>query len=167
MTLAEQFPYCVICPIIENPPPEEAGLRIHEGEYWRVALRGANQALLGASYITLKDHKESLADLSAAEDDEFVVIRNRLIRAVGAAFDPDGINLTCLMNDAFLPTSDPDFVPQPHIHYHFYPRYKDERTVGGVTFRDPEFGQYLRGSDVQPASPALARAIVSNIQQHF
>lgn len=88
MSLTEQYPFCEICPIIENPDPQEADFRIHEGDFWRVTLRD-NQALLGTSFITLKDHKSGLEELSLDEDDEFRDIRNRLIGAVGIAYEPD------------------------------------------------------------------------------
>jgi diadenosine tetraphosphate (Ap4A) HIT family hydrolase len=91
---SEQFPYCEICPIIENPSQLDIDYRIHEGEAWRVTLRD-NQALLGTTYITLKEHKEGLEELLSPEE-EFRVIRNRLISAAGVAFAPDGVNFPAL-----------------------------------------------------------------------
>lgn len=166
MALAEQFPYCEICPIIENPQQQDIDFRIHEGEAWRVTLRD-NQALLGTTFITLKDHKEGLEQLSREEDEEFVVIRNRLIGAVGIAFAPDGVNLSCLMNFAFRPNDDPNFTPQPHVHYHFKPRYRTPRTVADETFTDPEFADYLKVGRGQRVTPELGRIITARIQENF
>jgi ATP adenylyltransferase len=160
------FPYCEICPIIENPQQQDIDFRIHEGEAWRVTLRD-NQALLGTTFITLKEHKESLAQLSGEEDEEFRVIRNRLIGAVGTAFAPDGVNLSCLMNYAFRPNGDPDFTPQPHVHYHFKPRYSEPRTIAGETFTDPEFADYLRVGRGQRATTGLGKIIVARIKEGF
>lgn len=52
------FPYCEICPIIENPSQQDIDFRIHEGEAWRVTLRD-NQALLGTtrSFLPFILHK--------------------------------------------------------------------------------------------------------------
>ena len=166
MASAEQFPYCEICPIIDNPEQQDIDLRIHEGEAWRVALRD-NQALLGTTFITLKSHKEGLEQLSQEEDEEFRVIRNRLIGAVGTAFTPDGINLSCLMNYAFRPNGDPNFKPQPHVHYHFKPRYSTPRTVAGENFTDPEFADYLRAGRGHNVTPELGKIIVARICENF
>lgn len=166
MASSQQFPYCEICPIIENPSQQDVEYRIHEGEAWRVTLRD-NQALLGTTYITLKDHKEGLERLSPQEDEEFTVIRNRLIGAVGVAFAPDVVNLSCLINLAFRPNGDPDFVPQPHIHYHFKPRYSESRTVANETFTDPEFADYLKDGRDQRVIPEVGRVIVARIKENF
>lgn len=167
MASSEQFPYCEICPIIENPPPMDLEYRIHEGEAWRVTLRGGNQALLGTTFVTHKDHVESLDQLSPQDDEEFIVIRNRLIRAVGVAFAPDVVNISCLMNDALRPNGDPGFKPQPHVHYHFKPRYSKPRTVAGETFTDPEFASYLSGGRGQPVASKVGRIIVARIKENF
>jgi ATP adenylyltransferase len=166
MTSSELFPYCEICPIIKNPQQQDIDFRIYEGENWRVTLRD-NQALLGTTFITLKQHKESLAHLSPEEDEEFTVIRNRLIGAVGVAFAPDVINLSCLMNYAFRPNGDPNFVPQPHVHYHFKPRYREPRIIAGEMFTDPEFADYLKIGRGQRVTPALGKFIVGRIRENF
>jgi diadenosine tetraphosphate (Ap4A) HIT family hydrolase len=166
MVSSEQFPYCEICPIIENPSQQDIEYRIHEGEAWRVTLRD-NQALLGTTYITLKEHKEGLEQLTPQEDEEFTVIRNRLIGAVGVAFAPDGVNLSCLMNFAFRPNGDPNFVPQPHVHYHFKPRYSEPCTVAGETFTDPEFADYLKIGRGQRVTLEVGRIIVARIKENF
>jgi ATP adenylyltransferase len=166
MVSTEQFPYCEICPIIENPSQQDIDFRIYEGDAWRVTLRD-NQALLGTSFLTLKEHKAGLEHLSAAEDEEFIVIRNRLIGAVGVAFAPDNVNISCLMNDAFQPSDDPKFTPQPHVHYHFKPRYSSPRTVADATFIDPEFGHYLRVGRQEFVAPGVGRTIAARIRENF
>jgi diadenosine tetraphosphate (Ap4A) HIT family hydrolase len=166
MASAEQFPYCEICPIIENPQQQDIDFRIHEGEAWRVTLRD-NQALLGTTFITLKGHKEGLEQLSYDDDEEFRTIRNRLIGAVGVAFAPDGVNLSCLMNYAFRSNGNPDFTPQPHVHYHFKPRYSTPRTVAGETFTDPEFADYLKIGRGQRVMPEVGKVIVARIRENF
>lgn len=166
MSLSEQNPYCEICPIIENPAPQEVDMQIHEGEFWRVTLRD-NQALLGTSFVTLKDHKEGLEQLSREEDYEFIDIRNRLIGALGLSFEPDVVNWSCLMNLAFKPNDDPKFKPQPHVHWHFKPRYNQSRQVGGRVFSDPEFGSYIRRARTQKVSPELGKLIAGRIKEHF
>jgi diadenosine tetraphosphate (Ap4A) HIT family hydrolase len=163
---SNQFPYCEICPIVENPSPQAVANLIHEGEAWRVSLSD-NQAQLGAAYIALKGHKEGLEKLSPQEDGEFITIRNRLITAVTTAFAPDGVNLAFLVNLAFRPNGDPDFVPQPHVHYILKPRYGGPRTVAGETFTDPEFGGYLRIRRDQQVAPEVGSIIVARIREGF
>ena len=166
MASAESFPYCEICPIIEHPSQQDIDYRLYEGEHWRVTLRD-NQALLGTSFITLKEHKEGLEKLSPEEDAEFIVIRNRLIGAVGTAFAPDGVNISCLMNYAFRPNGDPGFEPQPHVHYHCKPRYSGLRTVGGKVFVDPEFGDYLRAGRGHKIAPEIGAIITARIRNEL
>jgi|GEM_PF-2057413 len=168
-SMATQFPYCEICPIIENPSQKELAMRIYEGDHWLVTLRRHNQALLGTSFITLKEHRESLPDLTREQDEEFRVIRNGFIHAVGAAFRAESnLNLYCLMNYAFKSSNDdPNFVPQPHVHYHAKPRYSGPRTIGGVEFTDPEFGGPLELRRTQAVSLPIGKIIVADIKAHF
>lgn len=166
MASTEQFPHCEICPIIENPSQQDIDFRIHEGDAWRVTLRD-NQALLGTAFINLKEHRPGLEQLTPDEEQEFIVIRNRLIGAVGTAFVPDNVNISSLMNYAFQPNGDPDFTPQPHVHYHFKPRYGGPRTVAGETFVDPEFGDYLRAGRKQIVTPEVGKIITARIQENF
>ena len=165
MSLAEH-PYCEICPIVENPPPLDLDFRIYEGDAWRATLR-ENQALLGTTYVTLKQHKESLEELTATEREELWTIYDGLSKAVKGVFSADLVNFSCLMNLAYRPTGDPNFVPQPHVHWHFKPRYSGDRRVGGETFTDPEFGSYLKLSRTQNVSLPVGGLIVANMKAHF
>lgn len=158
-------PNCEICPIINEPSDMDKDFRIHEGDAWRLTLR-QNQALLGTTFITLKEHKESLPELTQAEEEEFIAVRNRLYGAVGLAFAPNVINISNLMNLAFNP-DDPDFEAHPHVHWHVKPRYKDPVRLEGQTFADPEFGQYLRKGRVHNVSLEMGRLIAGRIREHF
>lgn len=55
---------CQICPHTQAPEPEETELRVMEGDHWVATLRADDQEYLGTTYISLREHKESLIDLS-------------------------------------------------------------------------------------------------------
>lgn len=166
MALVEQHPYCEICPVIEQPSELDRAFRIYEGEAWRATLR-VNQAQLGTTYVTLKQHKENLRDLSASEREELWLIYGGLSRAAESAFSADLDNFSCLMNYAFRSNDDPNFVPQPHVHWHFKPRYSGVRKVGGERFTDPEFGGPLKLPRVQNVGLPLGGLIVARMQENF
>jgi hypothetical protein len=71
------------------------------------------------------------------------------------------------MNFAFRSNGDQNFVPQPHVHYHFKPRYSEPRTVADETFTDPEFADYLKMGRGQRVMPEVGRIIVARIKENF
>ena len=125
---------CALCAL---RPPRETGdpywVFLHETRHW-VAVLAPNQALLGWTTVRLKRHAESVADL---RDDELLELRDLIgvIEAAAAAtFGATMFNWMCLMNLAFR--NEP---PDPHVHWHCAPRYRQPVEFGGRTFEDPEF----------------------------
>ncbi len=158
-TLMRYSADCEVCPIVQAPQSKQGRLDIIEGDFWIANLRADDQSLLGTTYVTLRDHKESLADLTRDEDDEFRDIRNKLIRAQTRAFGAEVVNVSCLMNNTFQ-----DELPVPHVHYHFKPRYSHPITFEGRTFTDEQFGHYLTEKNRQPVSNNFGRHIVRALQ---
>lgn len=122
---------CDICKfVIESDNP------IIETKYW-IVLLADEQAYLGRSYVTLKRHCGDLVDLEKEEWSELLDLIRKLEAAVRSAFKPALFNWNCLMNLAYQ--NDP---PNPHIHWHFIPRYNYKVKLNGITFNDPEFGHH-------------------------
>jgi len=107
---------------------------IFETENWIVSL-ASDQAYLGRSYVTLKRHCGDLAELKSEEWNELFGLIGKLEKSVRKAFGADLFNWTCLMNLAYQ--NNP---PNPHIHWHFRPRYGRPVKFARLTFTDPEFG---------------------------
>ncbi len=103
---------------------------------WIVNL-APDQGYLGRSYITLREHKASLSELSSEEWEEFTNIARQLEVACKSAFSATLFNWTCLLNNAYR---DKPF--NPHVHWHFRPRYESPVKINELTFLDPEFGYH-------------------------
>ena len=151
---------CEICPILSDPSSEELAARLIEGTHWIATLRSNDQALLGTSFITAKRHVEALSELTPDEQLEFFTIHNDLERAIKQAFGAAVINTSCLMNHAFRGS-----LPQPHVHWHLKPRYKNPVHIDDQVYADPGFGFYLDGHhERMPVSLEQVEAIVSKIK---
>lgn len=122
---------CDICEYVKK-----ADNPIFESKYWIVFLAD-EQAYLGRSFVTLKRHCGDIAKLEDKEWVELLDVVGRLENAVRDAFGPSSFNWTCLMNLAYQ--NNP---PNPHVHWHFIPRYGHEVNFAGTTFVDPEFGSH-------------------------
>lgn len=148
---------------MSQPSNEELSARLIEGSHWVATLRSDDQALPGTSFITAKRHVESLSELTSDEQLEFFAIHSNLERAIKQAFGAAVINTSCLMNHTF---SDPS--PEPHVHWHVKPRYKDPISLNDQVYVDPAFGSYLDGRhERMPASREQVKAIVSKIKYHL
>ena len=105
-------------------------------DYWHVIL-SPNQGYLGRAYVTLRDHKGTLGELSAAEWQDFAGIVKRLETAHKQGLGATLTNWTCLMNNVHQ--AQPSL---PHVHWHALPRYEQPVTINGVIFTDPKFGHH-------------------------
>lgn len=143
---------CDICTLLAHPTEEDTALLVHQGRHWRVTLR-QDQEYLGTVYVTAMRHVASLPELTEAEDNEFISIRNALITAQQEAFGAHVVNVSCLMNLAFTE----DGQGSPHVHYHFKPRYAQPVTFAGHEFIDRQFGRYI--TDKHPNEVPLATGV--------
>ena len=76
------------------------------------------------------------------------------------------VNVSCLRNWSFR-SRDPippllDGKPNPHVHWHVAPRYRDAVTFAGETFVDEDFGEELRWLGRFP-SEAVASELVERL----
>lgn len=162
MSQSNSYPGCEICELLPRLP---ANMKLVENEYWDVNLANQDQSLLGRSYITLKRHASDLDELTEAEEQAFVLVRNQLIHAIRTAFHPMTFNLSCLKNDAFR--ADPDNTPSTaaHVHWHVVPRYGSQPiTFASEQFTDPYPGRYLAIHDSKRISAQVAQKIADAIR---
>ena len=117
---------CEICPLVQAQRAEDDEVLL-QTDRWAAVL-DRNQTYLGKSFVTLREHKETLSDLDGVDWNELHEVIRKLEYATKRAFGASVLNWECLMNNAIL-------AEQPtHIHWHLYPRY-----LGGVVFEGEEF----------------------------
>jgi len=109
---------------------------IYNSRLWQIAL-APEQSYLGRCYVTLKRHTGDLADLSSDEILDFKELAENLENALKKSFNATMFNWSCLMNDAYQKKK-----PEPHVHWHFRPRYKEKVSFAGRIFEDSEFGHH-------------------------
>lgn len=158
----EQFPQCEVCSILQAEQTEGYPTFI-TGEYWTSSLRENDQSLLGTVFITARRHVAELDMLTAPEEQELVIIRNSLIKAIRNSFEPITFNVSCLKNDTFK--NDLSTPPEAtHVHWHIKPRYNRRVVVNNESFDDPAPGRYLTTFERNKPSTETARIIYKTIK---
>lgn len=122
---------CDVCPFLNDNP-----LVIYKTKYWTINL-SPDQSYLGRCYVSLNRHNGDLDSVTSEEWKEFPKIIKGLENSLRKAFKATMFNWTCLMNNAYR-----EKAPNPHVHWHFRPRYNHSVTLYGLTFEDPEFGYH-------------------------
>lgn len=107
---------------------------IFETPYWIVFL-APNQSNIGTCVVALKRHYGTLDGLIDDEWLDFGNIVKNLERSLKELFKPTMFNWGALMNADYLKEN-----PDPHIHWHFIPRYKHEVEFESFIFEDQYFG---------------------------
>lgn len=104
-------------------------LDIKEYQYWGVTLF-ENQYYLGRNIIFLKRHAvDFFTDITNEERDEFFDITKIVRNSIKDLYNPDLFNYATLGNEV------------NHLHWHIIPRYKNEREINGVIFKDENWGK--------------------------
>ncbi|MGF7119575.1 HIT family protein [Methanobacterium oryzae] len=107
---------------------------IGETKHWFILL-APDQKNLGTCVVALNRYEGDLAGLKDEEWQEFSQIVKNLQLALKKSFNTTMFNWGALMNASYLKNP-----PNPHVHWHFIPRYKKEVEFGGLIFEDPCFG---------------------------
>ena len=130
-------------------------------KFWIVTL-SHNQAYLGRGYITSKRHCNNLSELKPDEWSELHDLIKKLEYTLEKAFNATMFNWTCLMNVAYQESP-----PNPHVHWHFRPRYDHTVEIAGKQFNDPEFGHHYSRKREQSITPTVREIIIHKIKQHL
>ena len=123
---------CSICQILQSGQDEEILL---QSDHWRVVL-APDQAYLGRSYVTLLEHRSSLADLSSNQWLDLQLVIQTYEEMMLMALDSTLCNWVCLMNNAVRDGE------ETHVHWHVRPRHAGLVVLGGMEFRDPNYGHH-------------------------
>lgn len=128
---------------------------------WEVHLI-ENQAYLGRCIVVLKRNCGDLADLKKEEITELFEIIKKLEKAIKKAFKAEMFNWTCLMNDAYKQTP-----PNPQVHLHLMPRYRNDINFEGKVFKDQEFAHHYNKERKEIVSEMLLNKIAEKIKQNL
>ncbi len=134
---------------------------VFETESWKVFLL-ENQYYLGRCVVVLKRHSESLSGLKQKEWNDFAEIVNKLESALKKAFGAAMFNWTCMMNDAYKTEK-----PNPHIHWHLRPRYKNKIEFACLVFEDTEFGNHYDRNKTKKVSGEIQKRIIEEIRKNL
>jgi len=122
---------CESCNQLKNPET-----KVLETNFW-LAKIDKNQSELGRTLLILKRHCPSLIMLTEEENKDFLEAIKNLEPALKKAFGCEMVNVSCLMNHAYKNSP-----PNPHIHWHIRPRYKEKVEFEGISFEDSKFGSH-------------------------
>lgn len=128
---------------------------------WVVAL-APDQGYLGRCYVTLREHKADLHSLDVEEWREFSAIVKKLEAGVTKAYGATPFNWACMMNNAYQVEP-----AEPHVHWHFRPRYKEVVEVNGLIFNDPLYGHHYDREQRQRVDDKTFQAILHKIKSNF
>jgi len=146
---------CEVCAILPTNTP------LFETNKWAISL-APNQADLGRCYVTLKEHKGDMAELTSEEWLEFADIAKTLEGAIRRAFGADLFNWSCLMNNAFQVSP-----ALPHVHWHLRPRYAQPVIFEGTEFSDPLFGHHYNSGLSKALNSKMMNKLHAAIQKEL
>ena len=144
---------CVICKHLDEP-----SRNILTTDHWVVAL-ASDQGYLGRCYVTLRQHKGDLSSLTSQEWAEFGAIAKQLEQACQKALGAAPFNWACMMNNAYQVKP-----AEPHVHWHFRPRYEESVEINGLTFTDPQFGHHYDRDQRQKVDSKTFQTILGKIK---
>lgn len=107
-------------------------MELYKGKNWDVVYVDWCQEFPGQCIISSK--KTSLSELSDIEWIELGQIEKELERITKKLFNATMYNFACLMNNAYRDNE------QPHVHFHFIPRYKEPIYLLNKKYKDKHFG---------------------------
>jgi len=130
---------------------------IFKTKYWIVFL-APQQSNIGTCVVALNRHEEDLSGLKCEEWLEFGELVFKLEYAVKQCFDVTMSNWGSLMNASYL-----EEPPNPHVHWHYIPRYNHAVEFEGLLFEDPYFGT-MKHRPFRSLPDRVRKRIINNIK---
>lgn len=103
---------------------------LFETKYWVIILAN-DQYYLGRCILDTKRKVGALRDLTKEEWENLYELIKKLENAVIKIFGAEMFNWSCLMNNAYRLNI---LKANPHVHFHFKPRYKNAVNFAGEIF---------------------------------
>lgn len=129
-------------------------------KHWLIFL-APSQRYLGTCVVAQKKGCEDLSGVEENEWIEFGLIVKKLEETLKTIFNPTLFNWSCFKNATFRGQH-----PQPEVHWHFIPRYKEEVSFGGLNFKDPDFG-YIPQPITRRIPPEVQMNLKKKIKTHI
>lgn len=133
---------------------------IFETPYWVIFL-APNQSNIGTCVVALKRHYGTLDGLKDEEWIDFGKIVKKLEHSLKKAFNTTMFNWGALMNADYLKKN-----PDPHIHWHFIPRYNFELEFEGLIFEDKYFGS-MHPRPIREVPESIRMKIIETIKHYM
>lgn len=112
---------CIFCNLIK-----EKGNTFIADFDTSVAFLNLNQNFYGRTFIIFKKHVTDLLELSDEEMNDFTNDMKKVAKAIKKSLKPDKLNYAILGNKI------------EHLHWHVYPRYKNDGRWGKNPWSDEE-----------------------------
>ena len=133
---------------------------IFETKHWIIFL-APNQSNIGTCIVALKRCCGDLSGIKPEEWIDFGKIVEMLEAALKNAFNTTMFNWSSLMNSDYLKNP-----PNPHVHWHFMPRYRQMTEFEGLIFEDPYFGQ-SKHSPIREIPTNVREKIIEKIEEYL
>ena len=109
---------------------------LYQSLYWSVYLAD-RQDYVGRCILVLNRHCGSLPELDISEWIELKTIIDRLECIFREVLGAELSNWSCLLNNFYKAP-----IPNPHLHFHVRPRYKNPITINHHSYVDAEFAHH-------------------------
>ena len=109
---------------------------LHKSSHWSVYLADV-QDYVGRCILVLNRHCGSLSELDLSEWIELKTIVDKLEYIYKEVLGAELSNWSCLLNNFYKGTT-----PDPHLHLHVRPRYKNEIIINNHAYTDAEFAHH-------------------------
>ena len=109
---------------------------LYQSSHWSVYLADV-QDYAGRCILVLNRHCGSLSELNISEWIELKTLIDRLESIYKEVLGAELSNWSCLLNDFYKETT-----PNPHLHLHVRPRYKNPIVINNHLYEDLEFAHH-------------------------
>ena len=109
---------------------------LHKTSHWSVYLADV-QDYVGRCILVLNRHCGSLSELDISEWIELKTIIDRLEYIYKDILGAELCNWSCLLNNFYK-----EATPNPHLHLHVRPRYKNAISINNHSYIDTEFAHH-------------------------
>lgn len=109
---------------------------LHKSLYWSVYLADV-QDYVGRCILVLNRHCGCLSELDISEWIDLKTMIDQVECVYKEVLGAELSNLSCLLNNFYK-----EALPNPHLHIHMRPRYKNAIVINNHSYEDTEFAHH-------------------------
>lgn len=134
---------------------------LYQSLHWSVYLADI-QDYVGRCILVLNRHCGSLSELDISEWIELKTIIDRLECSFRGVLGAELSNWSCLLNNFYK-----EAIPNPHLHIHVRPRYKNAVVINNHSYTDAEFAHHyaLKKESLLPDDDR--QILYAQMKKHF